>query len=297
MIATADRLNRDKMRHWATAWAGITCLNSSQYRPIFEGGATQRPLVVRVTAVARAAAWIAPLVALTAACQQKQSPPASMTSYPVRVSALIEGRALTQTGQSFARLCAPSPPDIILTPVEAQNGPANLKNVDEGRADVAFIGASLLYRDIEASSPSSLSDLKTSVDSRCCNRWSSTCWLARGRRLLPSRIWRVARSQWAVQARETRSPLPSSSRARVWRVRRRDPDRLRQRDRQIVRWIGRCGDATGPDAVPIRDRSHEPRRAARRDSRYAADRLRERVRFMHPITIPLTPTRGSTNGW
>ena len=68
-----------------------------------------------------------------------------MTSYPVRVSALIEGRALTQTGQSFARLCAPSPPDIILTPVEAQNGPANLKNVDEGRADVAFIGASLLY--------------------------------------------------------------------------------------------------------------------------------------------------------
>jgi hypothetical protein len=66
-----------------------------------------------------------------------------MTSYPVRVSALIEGRADADGTIVRAPVCA-VPPDIILTPVEAQNGPANLKNVDEGRADVAFIGASLL---------------------------------------------------------------------------------------------------------------------------------------------------------
>jgi hypothetical protein len=30
---------------------------------------------------------------------------------------LIEGRAPTQTAQSFASLCAPSPPDITLTRV------------------------------------------------------------------------------------------------------------------------------------------------------------------------------------
>jgi TRAP transporter TAXI family solute receptor len=95
--------------------------------------------------VLRAAACITSLVALTTACEQKQSAPAPKTSYQVRVSALIEGRALTQTGQSFARLCAPSPPDITLTLVEAQNGPAVLKNVDDGRADVAFVAASLLY--------------------------------------------------------------------------------------------------------------------------------------------------------
>jgi len=95
--------------------------------------------------VLRAAAWITALVTLTTGCQRKPSAPAPVASYQVRVSAFIEGRALTQTGQSFARLCAPSPPDITLTPVQAQNGPENLKNVDEGRADIAFIGASLLY--------------------------------------------------------------------------------------------------------------------------------------------------------
>ena len=91
------------------------------------------------------AAWITSLLVVTTACQQKQSAPGPMTSFQVRVSALIEGRALTQTGQSFARLCAPSPPDLVLTLVEAQNGPANLKNVDESRADIAFLGASLLF--------------------------------------------------------------------------------------------------------------------------------------------------------
>jgi TRAP-type uncharacterized transport system substrate-binding protein len=85
------------------------------------------------------------LVALAAACQQRQSTAAPMPHDQVRVSAFVDGRALTQTAQSFPRVCAPSSPDIVLTVVGAQNGPANLKNVVEGRADIAFTGASLLY--------------------------------------------------------------------------------------------------------------------------------------------------------
>ena len=88
--------------------------------------------------------WIACLVGLTTACQQKP-PPASDAKYQVRVSALVEGRALTGTALSFARMCAPSSSDLTLTVVKAPDGPANLKNVEDGRADVAFITARVLY--------------------------------------------------------------------------------------------------------------------------------------------------------
>jgi TRAP transporter TAXI family solute receptor len=95
----------------------------------------------------RVTACVTGLAALTTACQQKQTPAAAAPEarYEVRVSALVEGRALTQTGQSFARVCAESARDITLSLVEAQNGPANLRNVEDGRADVAFVAASLLY--------------------------------------------------------------------------------------------------------------------------------------------------------
>jgi TRAP transporter TAXI family solute receptor len=85
------------------------------------------------------------LATLNLACQQRQPLPTSETKYRIRVSALVEGRALTQTGQSFARMCAQPSGDLTLTLVEAQNGPSNLKNVEDGRADVAFTAASLLY--------------------------------------------------------------------------------------------------------------------------------------------------------
>src|SRR5438874_4188787 len=88
--------------------------------------------------------WIACLVGLTTACQQKP-PPASGAKYQVRVSALVEDRAMTQTARSFARTCGPSSSDLTLTVVDAENGAANLQNVEDGRADIAFVAASLLY--------------------------------------------------------------------------------------------------------------------------------------------------------
>src|SRR3954470_13791933 len=94
--------------------------------------------------MARAVALIVS-VALLTACRQAEPPSVTQETYQVRVSVLVAGRALTQSGQSFARVCAPSPPDITFTVVDAQNGPENLKNVDDGRADVAFVATSLLY--------------------------------------------------------------------------------------------------------------------------------------------------------
>jgi hypothetical protein len=44
---------------------------------------------------------------------------------------------------------------MTLTVVEAVNGPANLKNVEDGLADVAFVASSLRMTDIWASYRSS----------------------------------------------------------------------------------------------------------------------------------------------
>src|SRR6266853_697917 len=77
------------------------------------------------------------LAALGTACQQTQTAAARQTPYQVRVSALAEGRALAQSGRAFVRLCAPA--DMTLAIVEAANGPANLENVEDSRADIAFV--------------------------------------------------------------------------------------------------------------------------------------------------------------
>jgi hypothetical protein len=139
--------------------------------------------------------------------------------------------------------------------------------------------------------------LKTSVGSRCCNRWSSTCWLPAVDGCFPQdlagRTVAVGRPEREKRDHRSQTPRERGSGASGAR----DPDRLRQRDRQIVRWIGRGGDATGPDAVPIRDRSHEPRRAARRDSRRLPTVCASTCGSCIRSRFPLTPTRGSTNGW
>jgi TRAP transporter TAXI family solute receptor len=91
----------------------------------------------------RVAACVMCLAVLSTACQQKQTAAALPTHYQVQVSALVEGRALTQPGRLFVSVFTPA--DMTLTVVEAVNGPANLKNVEDGRADIAFVASSLLY--------------------------------------------------------------------------------------------------------------------------------------------------------
>jgi uncharacterized protein len=83
------------------------------------------------------------LAALGTACQQTQTAAARQPQYQVRLSALAEGLALAHSARAFARVCPPA--DMTLTIVEAANGPSNLKNVEDGRADIAFVASSLLY--------------------------------------------------------------------------------------------------------------------------------------------------------
>ncbi|HEV3214608.1 MAG TPA: TAXI family TRAP transporter solute-binding subunit [Vicinamibacterales bacterium] len=91
----------------------------------------------------RVAACVVCVAALSTACQQTQAAAAGQTHYQVRVSALAEGLALAKSGRAFVRVCAPV--DMTLSIVEAANGPANLKNVEDSRADIAFVASSLLY--------------------------------------------------------------------------------------------------------------------------------------------------------
>src|SRR5262249_35046458 len=87
--------------------------------------------------------FLAALVGANLACRRSQSTTIPEPKHQVRLSALTEGLSLAAPGRAFARVCAP--PDITLTVVDAANGPENLKNVEDGRADIAFVGASLLY--------------------------------------------------------------------------------------------------------------------------------------------------------
>jgi TRAP transporter TAXI family solute receptor len=96
---------------------------------------------MRYTAFAKAVALSACLAVL-AACQQKPPAPAR-PKYDVRVSALVDRLSLSQPARAFARVC--TPPDLTLSVLDAPNGPVNLKNIEDGRADIAFVGASLLF--------------------------------------------------------------------------------------------------------------------------------------------------------
>ena len=210
-----------------------------------------------------------------------------MTSFQVRVSALIEGRALTQTGQSFARLCAPSPPDLILTLVEAQNGPANLKNVDEGRADIAFLGASLLYEGYRGIVPefperfeniSGLAVLQPLVEHVLAGPQSTIASL----KDLAGRTVAVGRPG-ARNAITAPKLLASAGLARPAHEIQTDFDTA------IDKLFDGTVDAVMlPAPVPFPSVARAMSRGARLVEIRGplADRLRERVRFMHPYTIP-----------
>ena len=83
------------------------------------------------------------LAALSAACQQKPSAAVRPANYQVRLSASAERVGVAQAARAFGRVCAPA--DMTLPIVNAANGPANLKNVEDGRADITFVASSLLY--------------------------------------------------------------------------------------------------------------------------------------------------------
>ena len=238
-------------------------------------------------AVVRPAAWITSLVVLTTACQQKPSAAAPITSYQVRVSTLVEGRALTQIAQSFGRLCAPSPPDIVLTVVEAHNGPANLKNVDEGRADIAFVGASLLYegyRGVIAEFPerferiSGLAVVQPLVEHVLAGPRSTIASL----KDLSDRTVAVGRPG-ATNAITAPKLLASAGLAHP----------AHEIQTEFDTAIDQLFDGTVeavllPAPVPFPSVARALSRGARLVEIRGplADRLRERVRFMHPYTIP-----------
>jgi TRAP transporter TAXI family solute receptor len=242
---------------------------------------------MHVPSVLRAAAWITSLVVLTTACQQKPPAPAPKTSYQVRVSTLIEGRALTQTAQSFASLCAPSPPDISLTRVEAQNGPANLKNVDEGRADIAFVGASLLYEGYRGVLPefperfekiSGLAVLQPLIEHVLVGPRSTISSL----KDLAGRVVAVGRPG-ATNAITAPKLLAGADLARPANEIQTDFDTA------IAKLFDGTVDAVMlPAPVPFPSVARAVSRGARivEIRGPLADRLRERVRFMHPVTIP-----------
>jgi len=234
----------------------------------------------------RAAAWCACATAL-AACHQRPAAVAAGTSYEVRVSALVEGRSLTETGQAFARMCAPPPRDITLVVVDAENGPANLKNVDDGRADVGFVGASLLYDGYRGVIPefperfekiSGLAVVQPLVEHVLVGPRSTIASLAD----LAGRTVAVGRPG-ARNAITAPKLLASAGLAR--------PAREVQTDFDSA--IANLFDGT-VDAVLIPAPVPFPMvaRAMTRGARLVeirgelADRLRERVRFMHPYTIP-----------
>ena len=75
------------------------------------------------------AARVICLAALSAACQQKPSAAVPQTNYQVRLSASAERVGVAQAARAFARVCAPA--DMTLPVVNAANGPANLKNVED----------------------------------------------------------------------------------------------------------------------------------------------------------------------
>jgi TRAP transporter TAXI family solute receptor len=210
-----------------------------------------------------------------------------MTSFQVRVSALIEGRALTQTGKSFARLCAPSPPDLILTLVEAQNGPANLKNVDEGRADIAFLGASLLYEGYQGIVPefperfeniSGLAVLQPLVEHVLTGPRSTISSL----KDLAGRAVAVGRPG-ARNAITAPKLLASAGLAHPAHEIQTDFDTALDK-----LFDGTVDAVMLPAPVPFPSVARAISRGARLVEIRGplADRLRERVRFMHPYTIP-----------
>jgi len=86
-----------------------------------------------------------------AACRQQRPPAPPQPKYQVRVSALYDRLSLSQPARAFARAC--HPPDLTLSILDAPNGPENLKNIEEGRADIAFVGASLLFEGYEGVIP------------------------------------------------------------------------------------------------------------------------------------------------
>ena len=90
----------------------------------------------------RFAASLMFLAVLSTACEQKQLEAVRQTHYQVRLSSTGEG-PLGQPGRAFVRLCAPA--DMTLALIEAANGPENLLNVENGRADITFVASSLVY--------------------------------------------------------------------------------------------------------------------------------------------------------
>jgi uncharacterized protein len=227
------------------------------------------------------------LVALTAACQQRQSAAAPIQRYQVRVSAFVDGRALTQTAQSFPRMCAPSSSDIVLTVVDAQNGPANLKNVVEGRADIAFTGASLLYegyRGIVPEFPERFENIKALAVMQPLVEHVLV-----GPRSIMTSLKDLAGRAVAVGRPGARNaitaPLLLASAGLAHPAREIQTDF----DSALGNLIDGTVDAVMlPAPVPYPSVTRAVSRGARLlEIRGAlADRLREGVRFMHPFTIP-----------
>ncbi len=220
------------------------------------------------------------MAAWTTACQPKPSPPAE-TSYQVRI------RTLSLTGQTFAHACVPSPPDIVLTVVAAQNGPAILKSLEDGRADVAFVTASLLYDGYQGAIPelperfegiSGLALVQPQVEHVLVDQRSTIASL----KDLAGRPVAVGRPG-ARNAITAPKLLAGADLARPAQQIHTDfESAISQLFEGTVDAV--LFPATVPSPVVSRAMTQGARLVEIRGS--LADQLRERVRFMHPYTIP-----------
>jgi TRAP transporter TAXI family solute receptor len=171
--------------------------------------------------------------------------------------------------------------------VEAQNGPANLKNVDEGRADISFLAASLLYEGYQGVLPefperfariSGLAVMQPLVEHVLVGPRSTIASL----KDLAGRVVAVGRPG-ARNAITAPKLLAGAGLARPAQEIQTDFDTAIDR-----LFEGTVEAVLLPAPVPYPTVA----RAASRGARLVeirgplADRLRERVRFMHPYTIP-----------
>jgi TRAP transporter TAXI family solute receptor len=228
-----------------------------------------------------AAGWITCLVALTAACQQKSSPPPAETRYEVKVW------AVSGTAQSFARVCTPTPADIALTVVTAQNGPAILQSLEDGRADIAFVTASLLYEGYQGVIPefpvrfekiSGLAVIQPQVEHVLVGPRSTISSLTdlSGR---PVAIGRPG-ARNAITAPKLLAGAGLAHPAREIHV---------DFETAISKLFDGTVDAVmlpGPAPLPVVARAMSRGARLLEIRGVLADHLRERVRFLHPYTIP-----------
>jgi TRAP transporter TAXI family solute receptor len=269
MIPTGGIVNCDQLRQNSPyRLCGSSAILPSPQKFVFD------------EATMKVVAAIICLVTWTTACQAKSSPMAA-ESYQVRVW------ALRGTGQSFARLCAPSASGIILTVVAAPNGPMILKSLDDGSADVAFVTASLLYEGYQGGIPefpdrfqkiSGLAVLQPQVEHVLVGPRSTIASLED----LAGRVVAIGRpgTRNAITAPKL---LEQADLVRPARLVHTDFDSA------IAKLLDGTVDAVMlPGLVPLPAATRAMSSGARiveiRGS--LADHLRERVRFMHPYTIP-----------